>query len=1142
MLLDYLVSSPKIKGIIEDKYSRIAKSNQNFNIYTIAADFKKNSRTLFVVLPTLFEAQKYYDLLQNIVDSKKVLFYPVDEMVAASLLISSYDFKFERINTIVNLLDNESKIVVTNINGALRGNLNKRAWIDSIINFEVGYSYNIKEIKTRLVEYGYSQANTVTKPGEFCYRGSVVDFYPITTDKPVRLDFFDDELESIKLFDSSTQLSILKIKEICLFPFSELFYSDSKKEEAIEKLTKLKDLSNVMEEKEAISNIISKIDLRNEIETVLNFAPLFEKTESIIDFVKFSKIYIINEEKNKSIANQIYDEEDNYFKESRIETLSNFKLFIDYDSIFKDKITTYIDTLIDNKDSVEIKTEEIPSYYGSLEAIIRSITPKLNKMFVMMSVKTPERLQRLKEYFRDQTIQYKTVDDTSVCDMKVINFIPDDGVLSLSMPKDNIFILAEDTLYKANEQKRKVIYKSTFNEGQKITTNTELNPGDYIVHMSHGIGYYEGIKTIELSGKKRDYLSIKYKGEDHLYIPIEQLDLIKKYVGHDGRIPELTKLGSSSWNNTKARVKAKVLELGKKLVELYAKREAAVGFAFDKDSTEQIEFESEFQYEETRDQQSAIEAVKHDMESTKPMDRLICGDVGYGKTEIALRAAFKAVMSGKQVCYLAPTTILTRQHYHTFKDRMDKYGINVKLLNRFVSQKEIKKILKDLEYGTVDILIGTHRVLSDDVKFKDLGLLITDEEQRFGVMHKEKIKEMKVNVDSLMLTATPIPRTLQMSLVGIKELSLIETPPKNRYPVQTYVTPRHDSLVKEAIERELLRDGQVFYLYNYVDDIEDVAYRISQMVPEARVCYAHGKMEKNHLEEVITDFLDKKYNVLVSTTIIETGIDIPEANTLIIHDADRLGLSQLYQIRGRVGRSDRIAYAYLMYEPRKILTTDAEKRLSAIKEFTELGSGFKIAMRDLAIRGAGDLLGQEQSGFIDSVGLDAYMQILDDTLKEMRGEHQEVVNKPTVNNNVISDRYIPENYELSESLKIEIHNKINNIETMDDFKKVYLEFNDRFGRINESLESYMYEKLFNHMCNKAGVENVLIRPKLVTITLSKDKTQASDGEHIYRSAYSLSNDFTLSYKDYKISAALRLDNYPKLSWLKLLTEFLSKIM
>ena len=739
-------------------------------------------------------------------------------------------------------------------------------------------------------------------------------------------------------------------------------------------------------------------------------------------------------------------------------------------------------------------------------------------------------------------IKYQTVKDTHSLQYDCINIVSDEYALTLSLPSENVFIIDESVIYSGGMERTKIRYKSTFYEAKKIAKYDDLQPGDYVVHAAHGIGVYDSIKMMELSGVKRDYIKINYAGTDSLYIPIEQLNLIKKYTGSDGRKPELTKLGSGSWAKAKQKVKDKILELSKKIIELYALREEAVGYQYSPDSTEQIEFESEFTYDETPDQIAAINAVKRDMESPRVMDRLICGDVGFGKTEIALRASFKAVMNGKQVCYLAPTTILSRQHYYTFKERMEKYGVRVELLNRFVSAKQTKQVLKDLAFGTVDILIGTHRLLSDDVKFKDLGLLITDEEHRFGVMHKEKIKQMKINVDSLMLTATPIPRTLQMSLIGIKELSMIETPPKNRYPIQTYVTPRHDSVVAEAIERELLRGGQVFYLYNYTEDIEEVMIKISKMVPEAKVCYAHGKMDKNKLENIVSDFIEHKYDVLVSTTIIETGIDIPNANTLIIHDADRLGLSQLYQIRGRIGRSDKIAYAYLMYEPRKVLTPEAEKRLETIKEFTELGSGFKIAMRDLSIRGAGDLLGPEQSGFINSVGIDMYMQILEETLNDLRGVKTQKRTQTTLGAKVISNRYIPDNYELTEDIKIEIHNKISCIESYEDLNNLHQELTDRFGPVDEELLTYMYEKLFYSLCKQCGVENIDIKPKIITLTLSEEKSSQSDGMYIYKSAYEMSNNFLLSYHDKKIFISLKLGISSKKAWLKMLCEYLTKIV
>lgn len=1137
MIFDYISKSK----IINQEYKRINNTTFDFNIYKIASDYKKNNRMIFVVLPRLFEAQEYYDTLINLLDEKDVLFYPVDDFSLANNYVSSKEFKYERINTLINLLNNETKIIVTNVSGLLRNNLSKKIWKDNILSFEINKEYDLKEIKTKLIEQGFVSKSIVSKTGEFSARGSIIDLFPLNFDSPIRLDFFDNELESIKIFDVETQRTYKKITKIDVFPLEEIFYSEDKKKNIIQALSLKKGLASSSEYQTLIETI-RRIDLRTETELLYSFISLFDETSSIIDFIDDKKIYLINEDKALSVIKTNEEQIKKYYDDINSIVVKDFDKCLNLDDVINNQNITYIDTLVDHQSSIKIDIEKIDSFKGNFNLIAKEIKNHWGTNYVIVSINSKDKLKRFKEFLLEEGILYQTVKNENELQKEYVNLASNEYSLSLSIPKEQVYILSENVLFSNDGINRKIRYKSTFTESTKINKYDELNPGDFVVHINYGIGRYDGIKTMELSNKKRDYLMISYQGTDKLYIPIEQLNLIKKYSSQESHIPTLTKLGSSSWSKTKQKVKEKVLELSKQLIELYAKREASSGFEFLPDSEEQIEFENDFTFEETKDQVLAIEAVKRDMESKRPMDRLICGDVGFGKTEIALRASFKAVMSGKQVCYLAPTTILSRQHYHTFKNRMEKFGVRVELLNRFISAKERKQILKDLAFGTVDVIIGTHRLLSDDVKFKDLGLLITDEEQRFGVMHKEQIKRMKVNVDSLMLTATPIPRTLQMSLIGIKELSMIETPPKNRYPIQTYVTPRHDVIIKEAIERELLRGGQVFYLYNYTDDIEDMMIKISKLVPEAKVCFAHGKMNKNVLEEVITDFLNHKYDVLVSTTIIETGIDIPEANTLIIHDADHLGLSQLYQIRGRVGRSDRIAYAYLMYKSGKVLTADAEKRLAAIKEFAELGSGFKIAMKDLAIRGAGDVLGHEQSGFINSVGIDLYMQILEETVKELTHDTIECEHNVQMGKTQLSNRYIPEKYELDEDVKISIHQKINKIESFDDFNDLKLEFEDRFGRLEDSLLIYMYEKLFYSLCSKNKIENVDIKPKIVTLTMSLERSQNVNGEFIYKTAYEMSNDFLLSYHNQRIVISLKTNLYENNSWLKLMCDYLAKIV
>ena len=656
--------------------------------------------------------------------------------------------------------------------------------------------------------------------------------------------------------------------------------------------------------------------------------------------------------------------------------------------------------------------------------------------------------------------------------------------------------------------------------GTKIRDINKLNPGDYIVHSAYGIGQYIGLKTLTKNGLKKDYLEIVYRDNDKLYIPVEKLELISKYSSNEGLKPRLNKLGSSEWEKTKLRVRKKIEDIASELLELYAKRETTSGFAFAKDDENQIEFEKEFYYNETVDQLKVTEEIKKDMESPHPMDRLLCGDVGFGKTEIAFRAMMKAVLSNKQIAFLCPTTILSSQHYNNALERFKSFPVNIALLNRFTSPKKTKEILNGLKQGTIDIVIGTHRILSDDVDFKDLGLLVVDEEQRFGVKHKEKIKQYKNNIDVLTLSATPIPRTLQMSMAGVRSLSLIETAPTNRYPIQTYVLAENKEIIKDAIYKELSRKGQVFILYNHIDNMDKKQDEIAKLAPDARIISAHGRMDKTEIEDVMMKFINREYDVLLCTTIIETGIDIPNVNTLIIMDADRFGLSQLYQIRGRVGRSERIAYCYLMYDKHKILTEVATKRLKVIKEFTELGSGFAIAMRDLSIRGAGDILGSEQAGFVDSVGIELYLTMLNEEIARLKGEKSEEKENENSQPLVDVETSIKDNYVYDDELKIEIHKKINSIDSKDKLQKVRLELEDRFGTIDEDMLVYMHEEYFEKLAHALGINNIKQTKNFIEVQLSKQLTELIDGEILFEKVTDISRMFRFTMRFGRLSIIL----------------------
>lgn len=662
------------------------------------------------------------------------------------------------------------------------------------------------------------------------------------------------------------------------------------------------------------------------------------------------------------------------------------------------------------------------------------------------------------------------------------------------LPMCKLAVITEEELF--NKKAKKKTRRQKLSNAERIKNYSELNVGDYVVHVNHGIGKYLGIVTLEINGVHKDYLHIKYQGSDKLYVPVDQIDLVQKYVGSEGKEPKLYKLGGSEWKRVKRKVQSSIQDIADDLVKLYAEREASKGFAFSPDGDMQREFEAAFPYKETEDQLRSIQEIKRDMEKEKPMDRLLCGDVGYGKTEVAIRAAFKAMMDGKQVAMLVPTTILAQQHFETVTERFHGYPIKVGLLSRFRTRKEQNETIKGLRNGTIDMVIGTHRLLSKDIQFHDLGLLIIDEEQRFGVSHKEKIKKLKTNVDVLTLTATPIPRTLHMSMVGVRDLSVIETPPENRFPVQTYVLEYNDQMVREAIERELARDGQVYFLYNRIEDIERKAEEIARLVPDARVAYAHGRMTESQLESVIFGFLEGEYDVLVTTTIIETGVDIPNVNTLIVNDADRMGLSQLYQLRGRVGRSNRVAYAYFTYRKDKVLAEASEKRLQAIKEFTELGSGFKIAMRDLSIRGAGNLLGAQQHGFIDSVGFDLYSQMLKEAIEARKGADGEEEKLPPFEVELEIDAYIPDAYIKDGYQKIEMYKRFRGIETLEDIEELKVEMIDRFGDYPQQVSDLFTIAEMKVYAKEAMLSSIKQNKQLITILMSEKGSKQVNGPKV----------------------------------------------
>lgn len=1036
-------------------------------------------KDILIITNTIYEANLLYKSLSY--SHNNVYLYPMDDFLVSESLASSPDLKAIRIDTLNSLTNNydDKKILITNLTGYLRFLPTKEIWRESIIKIKKNSEYKREELLDKLNTLGYTKDSIVTKTGEYSNRGYILDIFPYEYDLPVRIEFFDDEIESIRYFNSDTQLSLNDIDDVSIMPFTE--FINTKKLQDIPSRQSL--LPRVLEN---YCNIEKYMDLPLSI---------------------FMDLDILKQ----SHAKVLSDIEE--FKETDVYKID--KYMFNLEELLPKK---YINILsIDNyssKNTVETyETKEIDRFNGNFNLLNIFINKNLkDSKKVVIVLEDRKILEELSNYL-DVKILLTNKDELKE---NVINVVI--GKLY------NGFILGNYTVLTANEIFKKQFvakYKTKFRYGSKIRDINKLQTGDYVVHQLYGIGRYIGITTLTTNGLKKDYLNIEYKDKDKLYIPVEKIELISKFSSSEGVSPKLSKLGSSDWYKQKSRIKGKVKDIAKQLLNLFAQRKLEKGFSFLPDDEMQYNFDNDFPYDETKDQLRSIEEIKIDMEKPHPMDRLLCGDVGYGKTEVAFRAIFKAIRSGKQVAFLCPTTILSKQHYDNALVRFEGYGVNIAVLNRFISVKEKNEILEGLKSGKIDLVIGTHRLLNKDIIFKDLGLLVIDEEQRFGVTHKEKIKAIKANIDVLTLSATPIPRTLQMSLAGMRSLSLIETPPIDRYPVQTYVLKENDYVIKDAIYKELSRDGQVYVLYNKVQDIDRCVYKIQKLVPDAKITFIHGQMSKNEIETTMESFTSGEYNVLVCTTIIETGIDIQNANTLIVLDADHFGLSQLYQIRGRIGRGSNIGYAYLMYDRNKELNSIATKRLSAIKEFTELGSGYSLAMRDLSIRGAGNILGAEQSGFIDSIGYDLYLKILNEEVERLKGnfvENEEKDEKPFLQ----VSTHIDDFYADTEELKIEIHKIINTIDSEEKFEEVKNTLEDRFGKLDETIIIYMQEELFQYLAKKKGVVKVEQLPKVINVYFNDYVSNNTNMFDVLSNLYKISTNYKVEYinKILKISLSL----------------------
>ena len=957
----------EILNSIKNNRGPIAISGLNdvgmVQISTAINEFGK--KPICIVTYNEIQAKKIYEDIKYFTD--KVVLFSKKEIVTYDYIAESKDISYKRIEALNEIKSKKNLIVVTTVEAIMQKLPSKNVLYKNELKFKIGEIHNLEDIKKKLVKIGYVRCDLIEGRGQFSVRGGILDI-AINDKTGIRIEFWGDEIDSIRNFSISSQRSIDSKESVVIYPAHEYILEDNI-EEVCRKIRKSSSMfydQKILEEdieQIKIGNYISKIDKY--------FNSFYENQETILDYLNSNYCIFLDEiGKIKQRAKNIKIDNKN-LSESLIEKERKvpdaIKAMLDFqeiEEILEQKQLIYIEKQDSNLnlevEKYKFQYRNVNYYKKDLNILFNDLEKEIKaKKKIYILLETKEKAKKLSKILDEKEILNKFEEKID----KTIITKSTESIVTISIGKlssgfenydlNQLVIIADELV--DGEKKRRIIQNTAFKEGEKVVF-ADLKVGDYVVHQKYGIGIYIGVNTIEADKTIKDYLKIKYDGDDILYIPISNLDVIRKYIGGDVIKPKINKLGSKDWENTKAKVKKNLREVAKELIELYAKREKAEGFSFSKDTPWQNEFENKFPYQETDDQLRCIEEVKKDMESSRPMDRLLCGDVGYGKTEVALRAAFKAVMDQKQVAYLAPTTVLAEQQYKEFKERMKEYPIKVEILNRFKSRKYQEEVVKKLKLGEVDVVIGTHRLLSKDVEFKNLGLLIIDEEHRFGVKAKERIKQLKMNIDVLTMTATPIPRTMHMSIVGIRDMSVIYEPPQNRRPVQTYVLEYDKQVVKEAITKEIERDGQVFYLFNNVERIELKAKEISDLVPEANVCFAHGKMTGNKIEQIMQDFIDKKYNVLVCTTILESGIDIPNANTIIVENADRMGLAQLYQIRGRVGRSDRQAYSYITYKKDKMLSEVADKRLKAIKEFTEFGSGFKIAMRDLEIRGAGSLL------------------------------------------------------------------------------------------------------------------------------------------------------------------------------------------
>lgn len=1080
-----------IKAVPQAKNSMLTGVNFGAFNLIIRELLHRLQQPILIVASDENRAQQIYSSLVELFEENMVHFFPVEPLLETQAAVSSLDELSQRLDAMSFLLTKQKGIVISTpqalqypLPAAIKFKANS-------LTLKVNQVCNLSKICDFLVRCGYKRDDLVANPGEFALRGDILDIYPINIAYPYRIEFFDDEIDNIRTFNPVSQRTKDSLTEVVIEPADD----------QLDKLYQNEDYTTILDYLTE-SGIICFDDIR-------------AIRQNIVQIDARNRDYLAHETSTN-------------IKNSRLDFTSIFNQIVQvkiYSSLFQVSVNDLkIDQLLN------LHTREPQQFFSQMSLIKNELSVyELQQQTVIIQADNLVRAKQIKSTFADYGIDITIAAENRLIPNKR-QIIVDNFNQGFVLPRINLVYLTEHDLFNRQPHIHKKI--KSLENAQQIRSYQELNPGDYVVHINHGIGIFEGIKTLESNGKKGDYITITYRNHDQLFVPADQLGVVQKYVASDGKIPKINKLGGNEWAKTKCRVQEKIEDIADELLAIYAHRATEKGFAFLPDDELQRDFEAAFPYLETPDQIKAIKEIKLDMQKEKPMDRLLVGDVGFGKTEVALRAAFKAIDSGKQVAFLVPTTILAEQHYATMLERFKDFPVNVAMLCRFQTEKEADEIATNLSNGKIDIVVGTHRILSRDIKFKNLGLLIIDEEQRFGVKHKEKLKKLKNNIDVLTLTATPIPRTLHMSMIGVRDLSVMETPPANRYPIQTYVTEETPNIVREACLRELARNGQIFFLHNKIQDIDQKVAYLSQLIPEARIEYIHGRMSERQLEDIMLRFTQKKFDILVTTTIIETGVDLPNVNTLLVENADTYGLSQLYQLRGRIGRSSRLAYAYFLYKRDKVLTEVSEKRLNAIRDFTALGSGFKIAMRDLSIRGAGNILGKQQHGFIDSVGYDLYAQMLDQTIKQKRGD--KVCHKTNAEVRINLEAYIPTEYISSQKQKIEFYKKIkhaNDVKAIDDIAD---ELIDRFGTYPKSVENLLNIATIKVLADTAQILSITNIDKKIDIVLDQKASEELKGPNIFRTLEHVCFRARVSVDHDRLHVRLILDS--KSSWRTIFNE------